>query len=520
MLEELLALGHGRCRVQRWLVKIGEGDQFGSGFVAVNPNSKIPALLDRSGPKPIRVFETRRDPALSRGKVRRPSPPTDPDKRTEALNWLFWQMGSAPYPRRRVRAFLRLRADARWSTRSTGIAMEAKRQHGCARPAPRRARVLRRRRSTRSRTWRSGPGTVRLRKELLYGSGEFLDVQSYKHVNRWTEAIGTRPAVKRGRMVNRVQGDPESQLRERHDAGDFETKTQDKLAEYSAGAPVCATRREAPPYCGLPSAGKRQYSRPTKQHRRRASSVDRGRHAMHGTVKQADDATERALVDFRSRISTSAILSCSGPDSVLADLRAPAERGPGALRRGQRVRPLLVGHQVQRHHGGRHQPPGVLVRASRRHHDPRAPTDPAADVHRHGPAQHDVQRKTGSADVRRPTSSACAADPRAAGQILDSLPIDEFDWVDKVSIELTTMTLATLFDFPWEDRRKLTRWSDVAPPSRPERDRRRPRRRSRRSCRVPRLLHGALERAGQRAAEGRPDLDAGPRRGHAEHEPA
>jgi GST-like protein len=152
MLEELLALGHVGAEYDAWLINIREGDQFGSGFVDINPNSKIPALFDRSGAQPVRVFESgaillylaeKFQALLPKGGV----------ARTEALNWLFWQMGSAPY----------------------------------------------------------------------------LSVQDYTHVQRWAETVYSRPAVKRGRMVNRMQGEPAEQLRERHDASDFDTKTQDKI---------------------------------------------------------------------------------------------------------------------------------------------------------------------------------------------------------------------------------------------------------------------------------------------------
>lgn len=227
MLEELLALGHTGAEYDAWLIKINEGDQFSSGFVAVNPNSKIPALMDRSGPKPIRVFESGAILVYLAEKFGA-FLPTDPATRAETLSWLFWQMGSAPYLGGGFGHFYAY-APEKIEYAIDRFAMEVKRQLD----------VLDRRLA--DSTYLAGdtytiadmavwPWYGGLAKGLLYESGEFLDVASYKHVNRWADLIAERPAVKRGRMVNRPFGDPASQLHERHDASDFETKTQDKLA--------------------------------------------------------------------------------------------------------------------------------------------------------------------------------------------------------------------------------------------------------------------------------------------------
>jgi GST-like protein len=227
MLEELLALGHSGAEYDAWLIRIGEGDQFGSGFVAVNPNSKIPALLDRSGPAPIRVFESGAILMYLAEKFGA-FLPTEAGARAETLSWLFWQMGSAPYLGGGFGHFYAY-APTKIEYAIDRFAMEAKRQLD----------VLDRRLAETAylagadytiadiAVW---PWYGGLAKGWLYGAAEFLDVQSYKNVQRWADAIGERPAVKRGRMVNRLQGEPSSQLHERHDASDFETKTQDKLA--------------------------------------------------------------------------------------------------------------------------------------------------------------------------------------------------------------------------------------------------------------------------------------------------
>jgi GST-like protein len=227
MLEELLALGHRGAEYDAWLIRINEGDQFGSGFVAVNPNSKIPALLDRSGPTPIRVFESG---AILMHLAEKFGAflPTQPALRAECLSWLFWQMGSAPYLGGGFGHFYAY-APSKMEYPINRFAMEVKRQLD----------VLDRRLAETE--YLAGPDYTiadiavwpwygALAKGLLYEGGEFLQVQEYAHVQRWTDQIAQRPAVRRGRMVNRVNGDPAGQLRERHDAADFDTNTQDKLA--------------------------------------------------------------------------------------------------------------------------------------------------------------------------------------------------------------------------------------------------------------------------------------------------
>jgi GSH-dependent disulfide-bond oxidoreductase len=229
MLEELLALGHRGAEYDAWLIRIGEGDQFGSGFVDINPNSKIPALLDRSGGKPIRVFESGAILVYLAEKFGSAFLPTEPAKRAECLSWLFWQMGAAPYLGGGFGHFYAY-APTKIEYAIDRFAMEVKRQLD----------VLDRRLAESEYLAGSDytiadmavwPWYGALSKGLLYEGGEFLSVQDYKHVQRWTDAIAKRPAVKRGRMVNRVSGDPKSQLHERHDASDFETKTQDKIGE-------------------------------------------------------------------------------------------------------------------------------------------------------------------------------------------------------------------------------------------------------------------------------------------------
>lgn len=227
MLEELLAAGHTGAEYDAWLIKIGDGDQFGSGFVGVNPNSKIPALMDRSGAKPIRVFESGAI-LLYLAEKFGAFLPKDHAARTECLSWLFWQMGSAPYLGGGFGHFYAY-APFKIEYAIDRFAMETKRQLD----------VLDRR-LAESAYLAGDEYTIAdmavwawygaLAKGLLYGGGEFLQVESYKHVRRWTDAIAARPAVKRGRMVNRVQGEPSSQLRERHEASDFDTQTQDQLA--------------------------------------------------------------------------------------------------------------------------------------------------------------------------------------------------------------------------------------------------------------------------------------------------
>jgi GST-like protein len=228
MLEELLALGHRRAEYDAWLIRIGEGDQFGAGFVAVNPNSKIPALMDRSGPTPIRVFETGAILVYLAEKFGE-FLPTETTARAECLSWLFWQMGSAPYLGGGFGHFYAY-APSKIEYAIDRFAMEAKRQLD----------VLDRRLAENEYIAGSAytiadiaifPWYGGLAKGWLYGdSAQFLSVQDYQHVQRWADAILERPAVKRGRMVNRLSGEPSSQLHERHDASDFDTKTQDKLA--------------------------------------------------------------------------------------------------------------------------------------------------------------------------------------------------------------------------------------------------------------------------------------------------
>ncbi|ABE40153.1 glutathione S-transferase-like [Rhodopseudomonas palustris BisB5] len=232
LLEELLAAGHKDAEYDAWLIKIGDGDQFGSGFVAVNPNSKIPALLDRSASPPIRVFESGAI-LLYLAEKFGAFLPTTPAGRAECLSWLFWQMGSAPYLGGGFGHFYAY-APEKYEYPINRFAMEVKRQMD----------VLDRRLAETEylagadysiadiAVW---PWYGGLAKGLLYGdSASFLDVESYKNVQRWTKAIGDRPAVKRGRIVNRVSGDPASQLHERHDASDFDTSTQDKIAAKTA----------------------------------------------------------------------------------------------------------------------------------------------------------------------------------------------------------------------------------------------------------------------------------------------
>ena len=226
MLEELLALGHRGAEYDAWMIRISEGEQFGSGFVAVNPNSKIPALLDRSGPKPIRVFESGAI-LLYLAEKFGALLPTDAATRAECLSWLFWQMGSAPYLGGGFGHFYAY-APTKIEYAIDRFAMEVKRQLD----------VLDRRLAESEylagdvytvadiAVW---PWYGALAKGLVYGAGEFLQVQDYKNVQRWTDQIAKRPAVRRGRMVNRLSGDPSSQLHERHDASDFDTRTADKL---------------------------------------------------------------------------------------------------------------------------------------------------------------------------------------------------------------------------------------------------------------------------------------------------
>jgi GST-like protein len=227
MLEELLELGMFGAEYDAWLIRIQKGDQFGSGFVEANPNSKIPALLDYSGAKPVRVFESGSILMYLAEKFG-VFLPTEPAARAECLSWLFWQMGSAPYLGGGFGHFYAY-APTKIEYAINRFSMEVKRQMD----------VLNRRLAESPYVggeaysiadmavwpWYGG-----MAKGLLYDAGEFLQVQEYTHVVRWADEIAKRPAVMRGRMVNRMVGPLESQLHERHDAGDFATRTQDKIS--------------------------------------------------------------------------------------------------------------------------------------------------------------------------------------------------------------------------------------------------------------------------------------------------
>ncbi|MGR3464765.1 glutathione-dependent disulfide-bond oxidoreductase [Limimaricola sp.] len=225
LFEELLEAGHSGAEYDAWLINIGDGDQFGSGFVELNPNSKIPALLDRSGAKPQRVFESGAI-LLHLAEKFGAFLPKDPGQRTEALSWLFWQMGSAPYLGGGFGHFYAY-APEKFEYPIDRFSMEAKRQLD----------VLDR--HLAENDYMAGEYSIadiaiwswygQLVLGRLYDAAEFLDVESYTHVMRWAKAIDARPAVQRGRMVNRPFGDPAMQLHERHSAEDFETKTQDKI---------------------------------------------------------------------------------------------------------------------------------------------------------------------------------------------------------------------------------------------------------------------------------------------------
>lgn len=226
LLEELLAAGHSGAEYDAWLIKIGDGDQFGSGFVEANPNSKIPALVDHSTDTPTRVFESGAI-LLYLAEKFGAFLPSDPAMRAECLSWLFWQMGSAPYLGGGFGHFYAY-APVKIEYCIDRFAMEVKRQLD----------VLDR--HLADNTYMCGdeytiadmaiwPWYGALVANKVYSAGEFLDVASYTHVVRWMELIAKRETVQRGRMVNRVFGDPEEQLWERHDAGDFLTRTQDKI---------------------------------------------------------------------------------------------------------------------------------------------------------------------------------------------------------------------------------------------------------------------------------------------------
>jgi GSH-dependent disulfide-bond oxidoreductase len=233
MLEELLALGHKGAEYDAWLIHIGKGEQFGSGFVAINPNSKIPAMVDRSGEKPVRIFESG---AILLHLAERFGAflPTEAGPRAECLSWLFWQMGAAPFLGGGFGHFYAY-APTKIEYAIDRYAMEVKRQLD----------VLDRRLGEAE--YMAGdvytiadmaiwPWYGGLARSNSYGATEFLSLHEYKNVLRWVDAIAARPAVKRGRIVNRTSGEPSSQLHERHDASDFENKTQDKLMAASTHA--------------------------------------------------------------------------------------------------------------------------------------------------------------------------------------------------------------------------------------------------------------------------------------------
>jgi GSH-dependent disulfide-bond oxidoreductase len=226
MLEELLAAGHAGAEYDAWLIKITEGEQFGSGFVAVNPNSKIPALMDRSGPSPVRVFESGAI-LLYLAEKFGAFLPKEHAARTECLSWLFWQMGSAPYLGGGFGHFYAY-APIKIEYAINRFAMETKRQLDVLDRRLAETEYLAGSEYTIAdmAVW---PWYGTLAQGRVYDAGEFLSVHEYKNLQRWTNAIAKRPAVKRGRMVNRTFGDPSEQLHERHDASDFETKTQDKV---------------------------------------------------------------------------------------------------------------------------------------------------------------------------------------------------------------------------------------------------------------------------------------------------
>ncbi|SDJ02143.1 glutathione-dependent disulfide-bond oxidoreductase [Lutimaribacter saemankumensis] len=231
MLEELLAKGHAGAEYDAWLINIGEGDQFGSGFVEINPNSKIPALADHSMDPPLHVFESASILFYLAEKFGE-FLPTDTRARTEVMNWVMWQMGSAPYLGGGFGHFYAY-APEKWQYPIDRFAMETKRQLD----------VLNR--HLEGRDFMAGEYSIadmaiwpwygQLVLGRLYSAAEFLDVESYEHVMRWAKAIDARPAVQRGRMVNRAFGELHTQLRERHDASDFETKTQDKIEAAEKG---------------------------------------------------------------------------------------------------------------------------------------------------------------------------------------------------------------------------------------------------------------------------------------------
>ena len=227
LFEELLAAGHAGAEYDAWPIRINDGDQFGSGFVGVNPNSKIPALVDRRGPKPIRVFESGAILMHLAEKFGEFLPKSG-EERAECLSWLFWQMGSAPYLGGGFGHFYAY-APEKFEYPINRFAMEVKRQLDVLDRRLGEAEYLGGDAYTIAdiATW---PWYGALVRGLVYGAGTFLQVQEYRNVIRWAELIAARPAVIRGRKVNRLTGDPADQLHERHDASDFASETQDRLA--------------------------------------------------------------------------------------------------------------------------------------------------------------------------------------------------------------------------------------------------------------------------------------------------
>ena len=227
LLEELLERGHSGAEYDAWPIRIGDGDQFSNGFVDINPNSKIPALVDRSGPEPVRVFESGAILVYLAEKFDDFLPTSEP-ARSRTLSWLFWQMGSAPFLGGGFGHFFAY-APEKIEYAINRYAMEAKRQYD----------VLNRRLAESEYVagpdytiadmaiwpWYGGLALGRTYPE----ADRFLATDEYEHVMRWARAIDARPAVKRGRIVNKLTGDPSEQLHERHDASDFELRTQDKL---------------------------------------------------------------------------------------------------------------------------------------------------------------------------------------------------------------------------------------------------------------------------------------------------
>ena len=234
MLEELLAMGHSGAEYDAWLIRISDGEQFGSGFVAANPNSKIPALIDHSGATPVRVFESGAI-LLYLAEKFGAFVPVGGEARAECLSWLFWQMGSAPFLGGGFGHFYAY-APAKFDYPINRYAMEVKRQLDVLDRQLAEHRFLAGEDYTIAdmAVW---PWYGTLVKGQLYEAGEFLSVQEYKHVMRWTDEIAMRSAVQRGRKVNRAWGEPSSQLHERHNASDFDTQTQDKLSPPAKGTP-------------------------------------------------------------------------------------------------------------------------------------------------------------------------------------------------------------------------------------------------------------------------------------------